>query len=181
MKLHPLPDDARRVLQQLGAPPRLVAHLALVHDAAAQLLRSLQARWANLPIEHQAVLFGAATHDVGKILHPAELHGPGSSHEVDGPGLLQRHGIPPELARFARTHATWQHESTVSLEDLFVALADCCWKGQRNETLESSLAARIAEAQGVPQWEAFLALDEMIADIALQAEARLAWQKQAPT
>ena len=106
-----LPDDARQVLKRLNAPPRLVAHLTLVHDVAADILKSLQAQWPNLSIDKGAVLFGAATHDIGKVLHPAELVGPGSKHERDGPGLLEQVGIPADRCRFARTHGTWKQEA----------------------------------------------------------------------
>ena len=47
------------------------------------------------------MLFGAATHDIGKTMHVAELSAPGSEHEEAGRQLLLAHGISPELARFA--------------------------------------------------------------------------------
>ena len=178
MDIRDLPDDARQVLKRLNAPPRLVAHLALVHDVAADILNSLHAQWQNLPIDKDAVLFGAATHDIGKVLYPAELVGPGSNHEQDGPGLLEQMGIPADRSRFARTHGTWKQEATLALEDIVVALADTCWKGKRDEDLESRLASRIAGLQGIAKWEAFLALDEIVARIAAHAEERLAWQSQ---
>jgi HD domain len=173
-----LPDDARQVLKRLKAPPRLVSHLTLVHDVAADILKSLQAQWTNLSIDKDAVLFGAATHDIGKVLHPAELVGPGSNHEQDGPELLEQMGIPAVRSQFARTHGTWKQEATLALEDMVVALADTCWKGKRDEELESSLASRIAGLQGIEKWEAFLALDEIVERIAAHAEERLAWQSQ---
>jgi len=166
------------VLNRLNAPPRLVAHLALVHDAAADLLQSLSAQWQDIPIDKEAVLFGAATHDIGKVLHPAELTGPGSNHEQDGPGMLEQLGIAAGRSRFARTHGTWKQEATLTLEDMVVVLADTCWKGKRDEELESHLASHIAGLQGIEKWEAFLAVDEMIARIAAHAEERLAWQSQ---
>ena len=89
MEIRELPHDARQMLKLLNAPPRLVAHLALVHDVAADLLQSLSAQWQDFPIDKEAVLFGAATHDIGKVLHPSELSGPGSNHEQDGPEFLK--------------------------------------------------------------------------------------------
>jgi hypothetical protein len=155
-----------------------VAHLTLVHNVAADILEALDAQWRNLPIDKDAVLFGAATHDVGKVLHPAELTGPGSNHERDGPELLKKVGVPPERSRFARTHGTWKGEAALAREDLVVALADTCWKGKRDEELESRLALLIAGLQGIETWEAFLALDGIVAKIAAHAEGRLAWQRQ---
>jgi hypothetical protein len=178
MNIRDLPDDARRVLNQLKAPPRLVAHLTLVYDVAADILQSLQGQWQDLPIDGDAVLFGAATHDVGKVLHPGELTGPGSNHERDGPGLLGQVGVPAERSRFARTHGTWRQEPALAFEDLVVALADTCWKGKRDEELESRLAALIAGLQGIETWEAFLVLDGIVARIAARADERLAWQGQ---
>jgi hypothetical protein len=178
LEIRDLPFAARQLLKRLNAPPRLVAHLTLVHEVAADLLQSLSAQWRNLPIDKETVLFGAATHDIGKVLHPAELSGPGSNHEQDGPGMLEQMGIAADRSRFARTHGTWKQEAFLTLEDLVVALADTCWKGKRDEELESRLASDVAGLQGIEKWEVFLALDEMITRIAAHAEERLAWQSQ---
>lgn len=179
MQLRDLPADARQLLATLKAAPRLVAHLALVHDAAAEILDALQCRLPDLAIDTDAVLFGAATHDIGKVLHPGELTGPGSQHEADGPGLLQQYSVTPERTRFARTHGAWATEPSLALEDYLVALADHIWKGSRNETLESKVAGRIAESLGIETWEAFMGLDEIVAEVASRGEERLAWQCRA--
>ncbi len=176
MKIRDLPDDVVQVLKRLNAPPRLVAHLTLVHDVAVEILKAMSAQWPDLPIDQEAVLFGAATHDVGKVLHPAELTGSGNNHEKDGPELLERMGIPADRARFSRTHATWKQEATPTLEDFLVALADTCWKGERNGELEDRLASRIADLEGIEKWEVFLALDAILASITAHADERLAWQ-----
>lgn len=177
MPVRDLPSEAKRLLETLNAPPRLMAHLALVHDAAFEILDALLARWPDLKIDCDAVLFGSSTHDVGKVLHPNELTGPGNQHEQDGPGLLQQQGVSPERSRFARTHGMWKAEPNLALEDVIVALADHCWKGSRNEDLESKVAARIAESLGIETWEAFMVIDEIVAGIAIRAEERLAWQR----
>ena len=52
--------------------------------------RTFLARWPVLSVDHEAVLYGAATHDIGKVLHPNELDGPGNEHEKDGPALLEQ-------------------------------------------------------------------------------------------
>ena len=175
-----LPADARQILETLHAPARLVAHLTLVHDVADELIRALRTRWPDLPVDHDAVLFGAAIHDIGKVLHPNELDGPGNDHEKDGPPLLERLGIPTERASFSRTHGTWRQEADVTCEDVLVALADTCWKGQRDGELEMLLASRIASLQGIEKWQAFMSLDEMLERVAGVAEERLAWQRQFP-
>jgi HD superfamily phosphodiesterase len=90
----PLPDAAQR----LCAPPRLIAHLTLVHDTACELLDRLVLRFPLLEFDADAVRFGAATHDLGKVLVPEELDGPGSRHEELGYILLGQHGIAPSLA-----------------------------------------------------------------------------------
>ena len=95
----PLPPAALAVCDALGAPPRLVAHLRLVHDCAAELVEAIHQEFPRLRFDPDAVLFGAATHDIGKTLHPQELIGPGAEHEAAGPGLLERLGVPPALAR----------------------------------------------------------------------------------
>ena len=181
MPFRDLPQEAQRLLTTLNAPPRLLAHLALVHDAAAEILGAFQARWPDLKIDRDAVLFGSAIHDAGKILHPNELTGPGNKHEQDGPGLLQQPGVSPERSRFARTHGTWQTEQTLVLEDYLVALADNCWKASRNEALESTVAGRIAKSLGIETWEAFMVLDEIVSQVASRGEERLAWKRRSST
>lgn len=172
----PLPTAAQELLGKLGASPRLAAHLRLVHDAAIEIVEGLRKRFPKLRFDYEAVLFGAASHDFGKVLHPAELTGPGSRHEDDGPGLLERHGISPELARFARTHGAWSREN-LPLEDLLVALADTVWKGQRLEALEAQVVGQIAEKTGVEKWQVFDMLDGLLEEIAADGDVRLAWQK----
>jgi hypothetical protein len=86
--LRPLPDQVARLLRDLDAPPRLAAHLRAVHDVAHQLVDWTARRHPAPRFDRDAVLFGAATHDVGKAVHPAELSGPGSAHEEAGRELL---------------------------------------------------------------------------------------------
>lgn len=86
-----LPADAAQILVTLGAPPRLAAHLRAVHDVAHQLTAWLGAHYPELRFDRDAVLFGAATHDIGKAIHTAELSGPGFEHEAAGPAST--HGL----------------------------------------------------------------------------------------
>lgn len=173
----PLPSDVTRILKQLQVCPRLAVHLALVHDAAFEIVTGLAQRFPDLKFDHQAVLFGAATHDVGKVLHPSELTGPGHRHEDDGPALLEQHGVDSHLARFARSHGAWDKEP-LHIEDLLVALADTVWKGQRIDTLEALIVTRIAQAIGKAEWEVFSTLDELVTVIAEKGDERLEFQRQ---
>ena len=173
---HPLPAEVQRLCIELKAPPRLLAHLILVHDVAVDLVEGLLEQFPKLDFDKQAVLFGAASHDLGKVLHPNELTGPGSQHEQDGPVLLEQHGIPLPLVRFARTHGAWSREE-VPLEDLLVGLSDTVWKGQRIEELESQLVDRIAAETGTDKWQVFAALDAILDEIASKGDERLAWQR----
>ncbi|MEV6210933.1 HD domain-containing protein [Kitasatospora sp. NPDC051914] len=171
-----LPADAAALLEELGAPPRLVAHLRLVHDVALRLL----AEWGEvLGADAEEVRYGAATHDIGKVLHPEELSAPGSLHEEAGRALLLARGVPPGRARFAGTHASWTLPG-ISTEELLVSLADKVWKGRRQADLEDLVTERLAAARGVPRWEAFLELDDLLAALAQDADARLAHQASFP-
>ncbi|WP_327699955.1 HD domain-containing protein [Streptomyces sp. NBC_00459] len=177
--LLPLPDRVAELLSELGSPPRLAAHLRAVHDVAHQLVEWLEQEYPAVALDREAVLFGAATHDIGKTVHLAELAGPGSAHEEAGQTLLLGHGISPELARFAATHASWV-DKRVGLDDLLVSLADKIWKNKRVTDLEDLVVARLAEATGRAAWEEFIALDGILACIGDTADERLAFQASFP-
>ncbi|MET9451729.1 HD domain-containing protein [Streptomyces cinerochromogenes] len=173
--LRPLPPRAVLLLERVDAPPRLVAHLRAVHDVAAQLVAWVRERCPRLEFDAEAVLFGAATHDIGKARHPAELSGPGARHEAAGRELLLAHGVPAELARFAGTHASWTAPGT-GVEDLLVSLADKVWKNKRVPELEDLVVARLAGADGRPAWQWFMELDEALTALGEGADHRLAYQ-----
>ncbi|MFJ5922679.1 HD domain-containing protein [Kitasatospora sp. NPDC092948] len=178
LRLCPLPDEVTSLLAELAAPPRLVAHLRLVHDVAVRLTDRLAASCPGLSFDRAAVLFGAATHDIGKAVHRAELSAPGSAHEPAGRELLLAAGVAPRLARFAAGHATWGPDTGV--EDLLVSLADKVWKNKRLPELEDLLVTALVRAGGGERWEAFLALDELLTEIGDGAEQRLAYQSLFP-
>ncbi|MGV9313587.1 HD domain-containing protein [Streptomyces sp. NPDC003691] len=175
-----LPPAAAGILSSLDTPPRLAAHLRAVHDVAVELTGWVRERHPGLAFDHDAVHFGAATHDVGKIRHPGELTGPGSEHEQAGRDLLLEYGFPPQLARFAATHAGWD-APTVTIEDLLVAAADKVWKDKRVPGLEERLARTLAAAAGREPWEEFLALDDLLTRIGADAAGRLVFQSAFPT
>ncbi|MFF1926262.1 phosphohydrolase [Streptomyces sp. NPDC058221] len=177
--LSPLPPAAEDLLLSLSAPPRLAAHLRLVHDVAHQLTEWMPLHCPGLAFDREAVLFGAATHDVGKAVHLAELAGPGSAHEDAGQELLLAHGFDASRARFAATHASWTR-SGVTFEDLLVSTADKIWKNRRVPELEDLVVTHLARASGRERWEEFLALDDTLGRIGEGADSRLAHQASFP-
>jgi len=174
LKLAPLPATIDEILRSERAPPRLSAHLTLVHDVALRLLASVKRRWPNLAVDHEAVAFGAASHDIGKARHPAELSEPGALHEAAGRALLLEHGIDPRLARFAETHGGDVPE--LALEDRLVFAADTVWKATRSKALDDALVDAIAAVVGAPAWDTFMKLDGILGVLAKDADRRLAWQ-----
>jgi hypothetical protein len=180
LRLRPLPERVVAILRELDAPPRLVAHLRLVFDVASQLVDALEEHAPALTFDREEVLFGSATHDIGKTRFQHELVCSGSEHEAHGPALLTGLGVAARLARFTRTHAAWKSGEELPLEDLLVALADTCWKGKRSAVLESRVASAIAEQIGIPEWEAMLMLDSVVERLASDADERLAWQSIFP-
>lgn len=174
--LRPLPPRAEALLRQLYAPSRLVAHLLLVHDVAIQLLDGLRSLGIAAGIHEEAVLFGVATHDIGKIHHPFELTGPGKQHESAGRELLLSAGITPALACFAETHGQPLETPGLTIDDYLVKLADSCWKGVRDQLLEEQIIADRVQRAEISCWEIFMSIDELIEDITACADRRLAWQ-----
>ncbi|MEV5748372.1 HD domain-containing protein [Actinoallomurus sp. NPDC052308] len=177
--LRPLSPCAEALLRELNAPPRLAAHLRAVHDVALQILDWLDRDHGDVAADREAVLFGAATHDIGKTIHTDELSGPGSAHEKAGHRLLLDHGVEERLARFARTHAAWT-EPGITLEDLLVSLADKVWKAKRVPDLEQRVVDHLAKASGQEAWQAFLDLDDLLTRITADADRRLAFQSAYP-
>lgn len=163
--------DALALLRQIGAPPLLIQHHLLVTEAAAQLINGLPENLRR-HIKEQNIMIGAALHDAGKILYPNEMTGPGSMHEQAGLDLLLRNGVDPELARFCSTHSDWR-QSVLSVEEIFVALADTLWKGKRIHELEELAIHRLAEFAHTEFWSIFIELDKLFQRVAEQADERL--------
>jgi len=171
-----LPQATVNLLRQLAAPPRLVAHLRLVHDVAASLVERVTATFPEVTFSREEVLFGASIHDFGKVIERSELNRSGTQHEQRGIELLRSMGISDDRVRFAYSHGNWDKMPSVSLEDLLVALADKCWKGKRVDELESKIAALLSAASKKPEWACFAELDEIVQELTKDADARLAWQ-----
>lgn len=173
-----LPADVEALLVEEQAPPRLFAHLTLVHDVSRRLLAKAMKAWPKLPVDVDAVAFGAATHDIGKARFPAELSGPGSLHEAEGERLLLARGVSAARARFARTHGA--DRASLDVEELLVVAADTVWKGKRDKGLDDALVAAIATTTAQPTWQVFMTLDGMLERLAKDADARLQWQARFP-
>ncbi|MFC9846355.1 HD domain-containing protein [Streptomyces sp. NPDC060223] len=177
--LRPLPDRVAELLESLDAPPRLAAHLRAVHDVAHQLVDWVEERQPALRFDREAVLFGAATHDIGKTVHVGELSGLGSAHEEAGRELLLANGFSAGLARFAGTHAAWGGPD-IGIGDLLVSVADKVWKNKRVAELADLVVGRLSEASGRTTWEEFLALDDFLVAVGEGADRRLAFQAAYP-
>lgn len=181
MNTRSLPPEARQLLDDLDTPPRLIAHLLLVHDTAAEMVKRLDDVWPRLAYDRDAVLIGAALHDIGKVLHASELEEPGNQHELAGEDLLLARGFPAHVARFARTHALSVNGEEGALEDCLVALADKIWRGERDQGVESMVISAIARQTGDAHWHTYTALDDIFTEITSHADERLAWQASFPT
>ena len=162
--------EAFKLLQNLGAPPRLIRHLELVSEAADELIGSLES--LNIPVDKNFVRLGVVIHDAGKIIHPNEIVEKGSHHEPDGEKLLLKHGVQAEIARCCLSHARYA-SMTVSFEELLVALSDKLWKGKRVETLELRIIDAAAKRIGKDRWDLFEKLDSAFEDIARLGHDRL--------
>lgn len=176
MLLKPLPAVVLAMLQKQAAPSRLVAHLTIVHDVACKLIELIDMTFLSLAYDRESVRIGAAIHDIGKTVRLEELSGPGTLHEDVGPSLLLSQGWPEHYTRYARTHARWQQEEVLLLEDLLVAFADTIWKGKRDSALEQALVQTIAEQSKQPLWSMYMQLDDIASELAKDAHERVLWQ-----
>jgi len=59
-------------------------------------------------------------------------------------------------------------------------VADKVWKGKRVTDLEELLVDRLADATGRERWSVFLDLDDILDEIAADADRRLAFQSTHP-
>ncbi|MBX9723754.1 MAG: HD domain-containing protein [Candidatus Obscuribacterales bacterium] len=176
MILTDLPKEVETLLKQLNAPPRLIAHLQLVHDVSVHLVEVIRKEFPTLTFDIEAVKFGAATHDIGKVQYTTELTQPGNQHEEAGEKILKLAGYRQYLARFATTHGGMSNHTAMTVEDLLVRTADTIWKGKRNHSSEMELVTHISNTLQVPQWQVYLVLDETLCEIAATADLRLRWQ-----
>ena len=170
-----LPKEIQLLLESHQAPERLKRHLELVHDVASMLIDGITVKWPDLQFDHVAVLFGAATHDIGKLQCINEIYEKGKEHEELGYQLLIKLGYTENLARFARHHGSWNNKKR-ELEELLVSLADVTWNGIRINELEERVVQKIAERLDAGFWEIYPDLDSILSVIATGADKRLMYQ-----
>jgi len=171
-----LPKEILQILESHQAPERLKRHLELVHDVACMLVDKITLQWPGLQFDHVAVLFGAATHDIGKLKCTSEIYEKGDEHEELGYLLLKELGYTENLARFARNHGNWDNPDR-DLEELLVSVSDVIWSGIRINKLEEMLVKRIAERLKTDFWEIYPGLDAMLSDLATGADKRSMYQR----
>jgi len=170
-----LPKEILQILESQQAPERLKRHLELVHEVASVLIDKITLQWPTLQFDHVAVLFGAATHDIGKLQCINEIYEKGKEHEEVGYQLLKKLGYTENLARFARNHGDWSNPGR-NLEELLVSIADVVWNGIRINELEEMVVQRIAERLKTGFWEIYPDLDSILSAIATGADKRLMYQ-----
>jgi hypothetical protein len=161
--------DYAELLRDIGAPPRLVTHGALVCEAADAILATM--RTLNVRLDETWVRAGAWLHDAGKAVHREELSQPGHAHEPAGEKLLLARGVDARIARCSVSHANWNGEC--ALEELLVALADKLWKGVRHESLEALVCDAVSKKLDRERWSVFVELDASFERIADGADDRL--------
>ena len=177
VKLLDLPTEVEELLEILDSPLRLKRHLGIVHTTAVEILTQLKTAWPNLEINRELILFGAATHDIGKTEITDELYESGKLHELAGMRILLNHGFTNEQSRFALTHGNWQDES-LKIEDLLVALSDKIWKGNRIDDLEKLVGQKLSSILNCDYWDVYVKLDSILSQVALGADEKLNWQGQ---
>ena len=160
-----------RLLEELGAPPRLLRHVELVGEAGEEIIVALEE--LHVPFDAEWVRMGVVLHDAGKTMHRAELDGPGSQHEPAGEQLLLERGVDEDLARVCRSHARWREMATRP-EELLIALSDKLWKGVRVPELEERVIDEVARMLGSDRWALFTDLDSLFERIAAAGHDRLA-------
>lgn len=164
------PQAAYALLDTLGAPAHLKTHVMLVGEAAELLIEACEQ--LGLTLDFEFIRIGVVIHDIGKIVHPLEMTGPGSEHETTGEQLLLKHGVSPKIAKVCLSHARW-HQMDTSLEELIIALSDKLWKGKRVEALELEVVDQIATRLALQRWDLFSELDLQFETIAASGDERL--------
>ena len=177
MEIKELLNSITEILEKLNSPKILNRHLQIVYSTAYDLLRSIKNKWPSIIINEELVLFGAGTHDIGKVEIKTELFQSGKKHEEVGKYLLQDLGFTEDESRFAFTHGNWQQEGLV-LEDLLVSLADKIWKGKRIDELEEKVINTMSDRLKISFWEIYEPFNDILEHLSTGADKRLLWQSQ---
>lgn len=171
-----LPEEITKILKEKNAQGRLVRHLEIVHQTADLLLEAILRIWPNIKLNTGEILFGAASHDVGKVIVTNELYDKGSKHTQDGYRLLLKYGFTHQWARFALLHEDWNDKER-TLEEQLVSLSDNIWCGRRIDELEELVGQKIALLLGVDYWTVYPELDTILTELEKDSEKRLFYQK----
>ena len=166
------PEDIYCFLKSQQAPEKLIRHHQLVVEAAEEIISGLKDNFANLDCDYRKALLDSAIHDARTIIFTNEIDSLGNKHELEGEKYLLKLGIPPNIARFCRTHAHW-HDSDNTLEDLLVALGDTLWKGCRNQQLEQMIITRISNSIQKDFWETLIVADSLFEKVSDGGTERL--------
>ncbi|MBT3384928.1 MAG: HD domain-containing protein [Prolixibacteraceae bacterium] len=177
MRIIDLPIEIIELLETLNSPLILKRHLTIVHATAFNLLARLKDEWPVINLKNELILFGAATHDIGKIKITNELFAAGKKHELAGMEILINQGYKKEKSRFAQTHGDWKVENR-EIEDLLVSLSDNIWKGKRIDDLEEMIILKLSAILESDYWEVYEKFDIILSEIATGADKRLNWQGQ---
>lgn len=153
----------------------LLRHLTLVHTTASFILNALKKELPSLELNEKEVVFGAATHDIGKCIITDEIYKKGKLHKTEGFTLLKKHGYTDEQSRFAITHGDWTVDD-LTIEDLIVCLSDKVWKGKRVQELEEKITTTIAGITDIDYWDIFVKLELILEEIIIGSDDRIAWQ-----
>jgi hypothetical protein len=170
-----IPANILELLDKCNCSNLLKKHLTLVYRTSIDLIRELTLTFPDLKLIREEIVFGAATHDIGKSVQMNELHEKGNAHELEGYRLLLKMGISENMARFAKTHSDWEDES-LKIEDLIVTLADKTWKGVRIHELEEIVSKKICTESGGEFWDVFMKLDEILSKLVIGSDQRINWQ-----
>jgi hypothetical protein len=177
LEIRDLPNKITELLEKLNSPARLKRHLQVVYSTAYELLVLIKQEWAGIDVNEELILFGAGTHDIGKIKITIELFESGKRHELEGKQLLIKLGFTESQSRFTYTHGNWQEEN-LALEDLLVSLADKIWKGKRVEELEEKVGHVLSNKLKITYWQVYERLDEILEQLSIGADERILWQNQ---
>ncbi|AZA98514.1 HD domain-containing protein [Chryseobacterium joostei] len=170
-----IPQNIQSILDDLHCPILLNRHLILVYNLGLDLTEKIIFEFPTLRLLTDEIVFGTATHDIGKIIEKNELREKGKQHEQTGYKILMDYGIKENLARFTITHGDWENEN-LAIEDLIVTLADKIWKGQRIDKLEEKVIAEISKLTNIDYWTVYLKIDNIISQIINGSDKRLNWQ-----
>ena len=163
-------QEALNLIDQLGAPSHLKAHVTLVGEAADLLISTVSD--LGIKLDFDFIRAGVVVHDIGKIVHTNEMTGLGSEHEPEGEKMLLERGVSPRLARVCMSHARWD-QMNCTFEELLIALSDKLWKGKRVESLELKVVDFSAQYLNKGRWDLFPDLDIKFEEIASGGHERL--------